>query len=75
MSHFGPPVSATASNDPLFRMRAYQIAKDLLQTAWVDAKTLSADPVVTRQSSILRVRLLFSILNQSAISNALGPKP
>ena len=53
MSHFGPPVAATASNDPLFRMRAYQIAKDLLQTAWVDAKTLSADPVTQKMSGQL----------------------
>ena len=53
MSHFGPPVAAATSNDPLFRMRAYQIAKDLLQTAWLDAKTLSADPVTERMSGQL----------------------
>jgi four helix bundle protein len=45
MSHFGPPVAAASSNDPLFRVRAYQIAKDLLQVSWLDAKTLSGDPV------------------------------
>jgi four helix bundle protein len=48
MSHFGPPVAAATSNDPLFRLRAYQIAADLLKTAWLDARTLSGDPV-TRQ--------------------------
>jgi four helix bundle protein len=53
MSHFGPPVSATTSNDPLFRMRAYQIATDLLQAAWLDAKTLSDDPVTQKMSGQL----------------------
>jgi four helix bundle protein len=48
MSHFGPAVTAATSNDPLFRMRAYQIAKDLLQTAWLDAKTLGAEPVAQK---------------------------
>jgi four helix bundle protein len=53
MSHFGPPIAAATSNDPLFRLRAYQIAKDLLQTAWVDAKTLSDDPVTQKMSGQL----------------------
>jgi|SRR3954468_22027298 four helix bundle protein len=53
MSHFGPPVAASTSNDPLFRVRAYQIAKDLLTTAWLDAKTLSADPVTQELSGQL----------------------
>jgi four helix bundle protein len=53
MSHFGPPVAAASSNDPLFRMRAYQIAKDLLQAAWLDAKTLSGDPVTQQISGQL----------------------
>jgi len=53
MSHFGPPVAAASSNDPLFRMRAYQIAKDLLQAAWLDAKTLSGDPVTQKISGQL----------------------
>jgi four helix bundle protein len=53
MSHFGPPVAAASSNDPLFRMRAYQIAKDLLQAAWLDAKTLSGDPVTQQMSGQL----------------------
>ena len=53
MSHFGPPIEAATSNDPLFRMRAYQVAKDLLQAAWLDAKTLSADPVTQKMSGQL----------------------
>src|SRR3954470_11983169 len=53
MSHFGPPVAAATSNDPLFRMRAYQVAKDLLQAAWSDAKALSADPVTEKMSGQL----------------------
>jgi four helix bundle protein len=53
MSHFGPPVAVASSNDPLFRMRAYQIAKDLLQAAWLDAKTLSGDPVTQQMSGQL----------------------
>jgi four helix bundle protein len=53
MSHFGPPVAAATSNDPLSRMRAYQIAKDLLQAAWLDAKTLSADAVTQKMSGQL----------------------
>jgi four helix bundle protein len=48
MSHFGPAIEAATSNDPLLRMRAYQIAKDLRQTAWLDAKTLAADPITQR---------------------------
>jgi four helix bundle protein len=53
MSHFGPPIAAATSNDPLFRVRAYQIAKDLLQAAWLDAKTLSGDPVTQQMSGQL----------------------
>src|SRR5438270_7064151 len=53
MSHFGPPVDAGTSNDPLYRMRAYQSAKDLLRTGWLDAKTLSAHPVPQQVSGQL----------------------
>ena len=53
MSHFGPPVSAATSNDPLRRMRAYQIAMDLLKTAWFDAKALSADAPTLQMSGQL----------------------
>lgn len=48
MSHFGPPVAYDSGNDPLFRMRAYRLAMDLLGVAWQDAKTLGADPVTER---------------------------
>jgi four helix bundle protein len=45
MSHFGPAVSHETANDPLFRMRAYRLAADLLEVAWKDAKALRADPL------------------------------
>src|SRR5947207_2817395 len=48
MSHFGPAISHETSKDPLFRMRAYRLAADLLEAAWQDAKTLSAQPVTER---------------------------
>jgi four helix bundle protein len=48
MSHFGPAVSYENANDPLFRMRAYRLAVDLLEIAWQDARILSADPVTER---------------------------
>ena len=48
MSHFGPAISHETANDPLFRMRAYRLASDLLNVAWEDGKTLSADPVTER---------------------------
>jgi four helix bundle protein len=41
-------VSHATAKDPLFRMRAYQIAADLLEVAWHDAKKLSAEPVTER---------------------------
>ena len=34
-------------------MRAYQVAKDLVQAAWLDAKKLSADPVTRKMSGQL----------------------
>ncbi len=48
MSHFGPAISRETANDPLFRMRAYRLAADLLEVAWQDAKTLSTEPVTER---------------------------
>jgi four helix bundle protein len=48
MSHFGPAISQETANDPLFRMRAYRLASDLLIVAWEDANTLSAQPVTER---------------------------
>src|SRR5207237_4229806 len=48
MSHFGPAISHETANDPLFRMRAYRLAADLLEVAWQDAKSLSAEPVTER---------------------------
>jgi four helix bundle protein len=48
MSHFGPPIEYETSNDPLFRMRAYRIAVDLLVESFPDVKLLTADPVTER---------------------------
>ena len=48
MSHFGPAISHETANDPLLRMRAYRLAVDLLEVAWADAKSLSAEPVTER---------------------------
>src|SRR5438477_4206876 len=48
MSHFGPAISHETANDPLFRMRAYRLAAHLLEVAWQDAKSLSAEPVCER---------------------------
>ncbi len=53
MSHFGPPVSYDKANDPLLRMRAYRLAVELMEVAWLDAKSLSADPVAERVSGQL----------------------
>ena len=36
-------MTADTSNDPLLRMRAYTLGQELLDVAWVDAKTLSSD--------------------------------
>jgi four helix bundle protein len=53
MSHFGPAVSYETANDPLFRMRAYRLAAGLVEVAWQDAKTLSAERVTERISGQL----------------------
>jgi len=48
MSHFGPPIDFETSNDPLFRMRAYRIAVDLLAESFPDVKLLTAEPATAR---------------------------
>src|SRR3954464_4712894 len=53
MSHFGPAVSHETAHDPLFRMRAYQLAADLLKEAWHDAKILSTERVTERTAGQL----------------------
>lgn len=53
MSHFGAPVTYQTANDPLFRMRAYRLAVELLDAAWQDAKTLSEHTVTERMSGQL----------------------
>lgn len=39
------PVSAESSQDPLKRMRAFQIASDLMPDAFLDAKALRTDAI------------------------------
>ncbi|HJQ52787.1 MAG TPA: four helix bundle protein [Gemmatimonadaceae bacterium] len=53
MSHYGLPVLYEKANDPLFRMRAYRLAVDLLETAFEDASTLSESVVTERISGQL----------------------
>ena len=48
MSHFGRAVLYENAKDPLFRMRAYRLAVELLEVAFQDAKTLSTEPVTQR---------------------------
>ena len=38
-----PPVSEQTSNDPLSRMRAYSLARELLTVAWSDAEKLGGN--------------------------------
>jgi four helix bundle protein len=53
MTHNLSPVTADTSNDPLAKMRAYSLAQGILEVAWVDAKTLSGDPLTERISGQL----------------------
>ena len=48
MSHFGPAIAYEKAKDPLFRMRAYRLAIDLMEVAWGDAKMLRAEPFTER---------------------------
>lgn len=48
MSHFGPAIAHEKTNDPLFRMREYKLATDLMEVAWGDSKLLRAEPVTER---------------------------
>ena len=43
MSHNLAPVTEDTSNDPLAKMRAYTLAREVLDAAWLDAKALKAD--------------------------------
>ncbi len=43
MSH--SVISSELSRDPLARMRAYQLARELVPDAWKDAKVLKAEPI------------------------------
>ena len=54
MSHFGPAIAYEKANDPLFRMRAYRLAIDLMDVAWGDAKSLRAEPITERLPGALR---------------------
>jgi len=48
MTHTLAPVTEDTSNDPLAKMRAYSLARELLEAAWLDAKTLSNDQLTDR---------------------------
>ena len=43
-----PPISEKTSNDPLARMRVYQLARELLEEAKVDAVALAANTVTEK---------------------------
>jgi four helix bundle protein len=43
MSHAFPPPSEASGNDPLKRMRVYQLAQDLILECWTDAERLKED--------------------------------
>ena len=43
-----PPISEKTSNDPLARMRVYQLARELLEVAKVDAVALAANTVTEK---------------------------
>jgi hypothetical protein len=84
MSHFGAPVTYQTANDPLFRMRAYRLAVDLLDVARQDAKTSSEHTVTERMSgqlyaavssigSNIGALVVVLVLSQSAIIDAVGP--
>jgi len=48
VSHLLPPISEKTSNDPLARMRVYQLARELLEVAKVDAVALAANTVTEK---------------------------
>jgi hypothetical protein len=43
MSHSFPPPSEALGDDPLKRMRVYQLAHDLIAASWTDAERLKTD--------------------------------
>jgi four helix bundle protein len=48
MAHSFPPPSEASGNDPLKRMRAYQLARDLIADAWTDAERLKGDTAMAQ---------------------------
>jgi four helix bundle protein len=48
MSHSFPPASEATGNDPLKRMRVYQLARDLINEAWIDAERLKENAITER---------------------------
>jgi len=52
MSHT-VPVSAADGHDPLFRMRVYQLADELLKESWNDAEKLRLHPATIKVSGQL----------------------
>ena len=53
MLHSVPEISEQSGNDPLMRMRAYSLARELLEVVWQDAKELETNQLTTRISGQL----------------------
>lgn len=46
--HSVPPISEQSGNDPLYRMRAYRLARELIDVACVDAEKLNNNQVTEK---------------------------
>jgi len=65
-----PPISEKTSNDPLARMRVYQLARELLEEAKVDAVALAANTVTEKVAP-----QLFAAIGSIAANLAEGYSP
>ncbi|HEY3133992.1 MAG TPA: four helix bundle protein [Gemmatimonadaceae bacterium] len=53
MTHYVPEISEQSGNDPLARMRAYSLARALLEVVWDDANKLTTNQVTEKCSGQL----------------------
>jgi four helix bundle protein len=53
MSHTLPPVSEKDSKDPLSKMRAYTLARELMEVVRIDAERLQANPLTEKMAGQL----------------------